>query len=142
MMPLAGKRPESGQKKTLQSDGALSEKSIPQNGNAPSDRVSGRDAGDFTASAPSAWEAWERAAYAAGAEEEEWMFVLGVLYENSRSGRSTGREGILECARQRQFYLSQLKVRTILGILKEQGLVKGGRGAAAAISLWRGKMRG
>lgn len=128
MMPLAGKRPESGQKKTLQSDGALSEKSIPQNGNAPSDRVSGRDAGDFTASAPSAWEAWERAAYAAGAEEEEWMFVLGVLYENSRSGRSTGREGILECARQRQFYLSQLKVRTILGVLKEQGLVKGGRG--------------
>lgn len=73
-------------------------------------------------------EPWELAALSGGVEEEEWLFVLEVLYENGQHGRPTGREGILECARQRQFYLSQIKVRTILGILKEHGLVKGGRG--------------
>lgn len=75
-----------------------------------------------------AQEPWELTALSNGVEKEEWLFVLGVLYENGQNGRSTGREGILEYARQRRFYLSQVKVRTILGILKDAGLVKGGRG--------------
>lgn len=75
-----------------------------------------------------AQEPWELTALSNGVEKEEWLFVLGVLYENGQNGRSTGREGILEYARQRRFYLSQVKVRTILGILKDASLVKGGRG--------------
>lgn len=88
-----------------------------------------RDAIPGTAASPAAeHEPWELAALRAGAEEEEWMFVLGLLYEKGQEGSPAGRDIILECARQNHLYLSQMKVRTILGILKEQGLVKGGRG--------------
>lgn len=71
---------------------------------------------------------WEMAMEQAGADCEEWTFVLSQLYENGQKGAATGRDGILECARQEQIYLSQLKVRRILEVLKEYGLAKGGRG--------------
>ena len=87
----------------------------------------------------------ESSGYLESAEKKEWMFVLGALYENGKSGKPTGREGILEYAGQKRVYLSQTKVRAILGILKELGLVKGGRGRGgchitpAGIEAWERK---
>ena len=85
-------------------------------------------AGASEAGAVSAWEPWELALHEAGAEEEEWLLVLGVLYENGQNRKPTGRDAVLESAHRQNIYLSQIKARTILRILKEQGLVKGGRG--------------
>lgn len=73
-------------------------------------------------------QSWEAEAASLGAEEEEWLFVMKILYENGEVGKMTGRDTILNAAREQKIYLSQLKVRTILGVLKGQGLAKGGRG--------------
>lgn len=94
-----------------------------------------------------AQEPWELEAHSRGVEEEEWMFVLEVLYALGQRGETTGRDGILEYARQKHMYLSQPRVRTILGILKEHGLVKGGRGRGgchitrAGQAVWENKHR-
>lgn len=60
--------------------------------------------------------------------DEETALILRLLYRNGKAGKATGRDGILEYARTEQVYVSQGKARSILNSLKEQGLVKGGRG--------------
>ena len=59
---------------------------------------------------------------------EEKGFVLKVLYQCTEERKAIGREGILECAKKEKFFLSQIGVRTILGILKEYGLARVSRG--------------
>lgn len=60
-------------------------------------------------------------------EKLHW-FVLKVLYQCTEERKAIGREGILECAKKEKFFLSQIGVRTILGILKEYGLARVSRG--------------
>ena len=120
-------------------DAAALAEMIPLSGKRTDRTAQGGMSGQGQAAAKPAWEPWEYAVHEAGAEEEEWMFILGILYENGQCQKGIGREGILECARRQNLYLSQLKVRTILGVLKEHGLVKGGRGRGGCHITMAGK---
>lgn len=73
-------------------------------------------------------EPWQQAMEERGMEPEEYWFVLKVLYQCTEERKAIGREGILECAKKEKFFLSQIGVRTILGILKEYGLARVSRG--------------
>ncbi|MCC8027886.1 MAG: sigma 54-interacting transcriptional regulator [Clostridium sp.] len=83
------------------------------------------------AGAPDEFEAaspWQQAMEKRGIEAEEYWFVLETLYQAYGERQPAGRDGILEKARAEKVYLSQIGVRNIMGILKEYGLVKVGRG--------------
>lgn len=71
---------------------------------------------------------WQQAMEEKGINPEEYWFVLKVLYQCTEERKAIGREGILECAKKEKFFLSQIGVRTILGILKEYGLARVSRG--------------
>ena len=71
---------------------------------------------------------WQQAMEEKGIDSEEYWFVLKVLYQCTEERKAIGREGILECAKKEKFFLSQIGVRTILGILKEYGLARVSRG--------------
>ncbi|MFR6348395.1 MAG: Fis family transcriptional regulator, partial [Enterocloster aldenensis] len=71
---------------------------------------------------------WQQAMEEKGIDPEEYWFVLKVLYQCTEERKAIGREGILECAKKEKFFLSQIGVRTILGILKEYGLARVSRG--------------
>lgn len=73
-------------------------------------------------------EPWQSAMEEKGITPEEYWFVLKILYHCSENRESVGREGILLCAREEKFFLSQIGVRTILGIMKEYGLARVNRG--------------
>ena len=84
-------------------------------------------------------EPWELVMEERGIDPEEYWFVLDVLYQASARRKPIGREGILEAARQKRFFLSQAGVRNILGALDGCGLVKisRGRGGSRITSLGR-----
>ena len=71
---------------------------------------------------------WQQAMEEKGIDPEEYWFVLKVLYQCTEERKAIGREGILECAKKETFFLAQIGVRTILGILKEYGLARVSRG--------------
>lgn len=73
-------------------------------------------------------EPWQSAMEEKGITPEEYWFVLKILYHCSERRETVGREGILLCAREEKFFLSQIGVRTILGIMKEYGLARVNRG--------------
>lgn len=72
--------------------------------------------------------AWEQAMKEKRVAEEDYWFILRELYRCSEEGRSVGREGILRQAREEKFLLSQATVRTVISIMREYGLARGGRG--------------
>ena len=67
---------------------------------------------------------------------EAYGFVLKMLYQWSKSREAGGRERLLERARKEGVGLSQLEVRTVLGVFKEYGLarVERGRGGSRITS--------
>ena len=71
---------------------------------------------------------WKQAMREQGLEPEEYWFVLKMLYCSSENGETVGRERILEAARKEKLLLSQPAVRSILGIFREYGLARVGRG--------------
>ena len=71
---------------------------------------------------------WKQAMREQGMEPEEYWFVLKMLYCSSENGETVGRERILEAARKEKLLLSQPAVRSILGIFREYGLARVGRG--------------
>lgn len=84
-------------------------------------------------------EPWQSAMEDRGITPEEYWFVLKILYCCSEKRETVGRTGILEYARAERFFLSQIGVRTILGIMKEYGLaqVNRGRGGSRITRLGR-----
>ena len=79
---------------------------------------------------------WERAMEEKGILPEAYGFVLKMLYQWSKSREAGGRERLLERARKEGVGLSQLEVRTVLGVFKEYGLarVERGRGGSRITS--------
>ncbi|MCD7990267.1 MAG: Fis family transcriptional regulator, partial [Clostridia bacterium] len=71
---------------------------------------------------------WKQAMWERGLEPEEYWFVLKMLFCSSENGETVGRERILDAARREKLLLSQPAVRSILGIFREYGLAKVGRG--------------
>ena len=72
--------------------------------------------------------AWQQAMEEKGIEPEDYWFVLGILNRCTEERRATGRDEILNCARDENLFLSQAGVRNILGILREFGLARVSRG--------------
>lgn len=73
-------------------------------------------------------EPWQTAMEKRGIEPEEYWFVLKILCQCSDKREAVGRDGILKYAREENFFLSQIGVRTILGIMRDYGLARVNRG--------------
>lgn len=73
------------------------------------------------------------------AASDAFLFILGQLYAASEAGVPTGRDKLLQKAREARFPLSQLEVRSLLADMAAQGLVRVSRGRGGSQLTPRGR---